>query len=56
MGFAVVVSVLLAVAGLLDGPSLLPFGGAFVESLVGAAAGGVFGVAVAGWPQRVSVG
>jgi hypothetical protein len=36
----------LGVAGLLDGPSLLPVGGAVVESLFGSIVGGALGLAV----------
>lgn len=50
-GMAVAVTALLAVAGLLDGPSLLPFGDGIVESLVGATAGGAVGLALVLWPQ-----
>jgi hypothetical protein len=49
--------VVLALVGLLDGPSLLPFGGALEESLVGAAFGGLVGLAVAALqPHRAGVG
>lgn len=51
VGIAVVITFVLGVAGLLDGPSLLPFGGAVDESLLGAAVGGALGLVVAGWPR-----
>ena len=53
VALAAVVSVLLGAAGFLDGPSLLPFGGAFVESLAGAAVGGLVGLGAAWWPHQV---
>jgi len=52
MGLAAVAAAVLAVVGLLQGPSLLPFGGALVESLVAAAAGGVVGIILAAWPYE----
>ncbi len=52
VGLAVAATSLLAVAGLLEGPSLLPFGGAFIESLVGAGAGGAVGLVVSVWPSE----
>ena len=52
-GIAAGMSVLLAMAGRLDGPTLLPFGGALEESLVGAIAGGVAGLAVVAGPRRI---
>ena len=51
IGIAIAVTVLLAAVGSLDGPSLLPFGDAVLESLLGATAGGAIGVATAFWPQ-----
>jgi hypothetical protein len=51
VGIAVVTTVLLESAGLLEGPSLLPFGGAVDESLLGAVAGGTIGLVVAAWPR-----
>lgn len=51
---AAAAAVLLAMVGLLDGPSLLPFGGALIESLVGVVTGGLFGIGVAAWPQPAS--
>lgn len=44
MSGATIAAVGLSLAGLLDGPSLLPFGGALLESIVGAAVGAVAGV------------
>jgi predicted aminopeptidase len=53
IGIAVGTSVLLAIAGWLDGPTLLPFGGALEESLVGAIIGGLAGLAVVIGPRRM---
>ena len=47
-GLALVVVVGLLAAGRLDGPSLLPWGDADLESALGAVAGGVLGFLVAG--------
>ena len=52
MALAASTTVVLAILGLLGGPTLLPFGDGFVESLAGVAVGGVFGFAVAVWPHR----
>ena len=52
VGWAVTATSLLAVSGLLEGPSLLPFGGAFLESLVAAGAGGAVGLVAAVWPSE----
>ena len=41
---ATAVALLLSLTGLLDGPSLLPFGGALVESVAGAVFGGIVGL------------
>jgi hypothetical protein len=54
-GIAAGTSVLLAIAGRLDGPTLLPFGGALEESLVGAVIGGLAGLAVLAGPRRMRV-
>jgi hypothetical protein len=55
LGLAAGTSILLAMAGLLEGPSLLPFGGALEESLVGAVVGSLVGLAVAATPRRAGV-
>jgi hypothetical protein len=47
-GLAALVTVALSAGGHLEGPSLLPVGGAALESMVVAAAGAVFGVVAAG--------
>jgi hypothetical protein len=49
LGFALVLIItgILSVSGNLDGPSLLPVGGAVLESVVFAIAGGVIGLIVA---------
>ena len=52
LGLAAGTSILLAMAGWLDGPSLLPFGGALEESLVGALVGSLAGLAIAAMPRR----
>ncbi|MFH1330817.1 MAG: hypothetical protein ABIJ48_09245 [Actinomycetota bacterium] len=44
LGAAVLVGVVLLAAGRLDGPSLLPWGGALLETVVGAVAGGLAGL------------
>ena len=44
VGGATALAVALSLAGLLDGPSLLPFGGALVESVAGAIFGGIVGL------------
>ena len=46
--FATGVATYLAATGRLAGPSLLPFGGALVESMLGAIVGGATGLALAG--------
>ena len=57
LGLAGGASVVLALVGLLDGPSLLPFGGALEESLAAATIGGLAGLAVAALqPHRAWVG
>ena len=43
---AVAAALGLSIAGFLDGPSLLPFGGALIESIAGAIAGGIIGFAI----------
>lgn len=55
IGIAAGASVLLAIAGWLEGPTLLPFGGALEESLVGAIIGGLAGLAVVTGPRRMRV-
>ena len=56
VGIAIATTIVLGLAGLLDGPSLLPFGGAFVESLIGATVGGAVGLVLATrpWPAETS--
>lgn len=44
---AITVAVLLSVTGSLNGPSLLPIGGALFESIVAAVTGGIVGLVVA---------
>ena len=44
---AVAVALLLSQAGMLTGPSLLPIGGALLESVLGALLGGLIGLVVA---------
>lgn len=44
---AAAVALLLSLAGRLAGPSLLPIGGALLESVLGAVAGGLIGLVVA---------
>ena len=52
VGLAVTDTSLLAVSGLLEGPSLLPLGGAFIGSLVAVGAGGAVGLVAAVWPSE----
>ena len=56
LGLAAGTSIVLAMVGWLDGPSLLPFGGALEESLVGALVGSLLGLAAAATPSRAGVG
>ena len=50
---AAAVAILLSLAGRMAGPSLLPIGGALLESVLGAVIGGLLGLVVAS--QRLSV-
>lgn len=51
-GIAAVVTAVLSVAGLLEGPSLLPWGGPALESLVAAGTGALLGIAQSAMRHR----
>ncbi|MFQ5967811.1 MAG: hypothetical protein ACE5MI_09385 [Acidimicrobiia bacterium] len=51
LAVAAATTTLLAVAGLLDGPSLLPIGGAALESYAGALVGGLLGLGSLLWER-----